>query len=205
MTFDVSQISTLNPSSQNCVSTANGNAISIIREGSTHLTNTLHHDSVLVVPSLDFNLLSVSQITSTISCVVIFWPNHCVFKDIQTRQTISYGVKSGKLYYLDLDSKTFSRLRQALAIESMGSPKKIVEIWLWHRLLGHASFGYLKRLFPGLFMNLDISIFKCGVCELAKSHRASFPVILNKSPVPFMVIHSDVWGPCKVPTLGRSH
>ena len=26
-----------------------------------------------------------------------------MFKDIQTRQTIGYGVKRGKLYYLDLD------------------------------------------------------------------------------------------------------
>ena len=76
-----------------------------------------------------------------------------------------------------------------------------MEIWLWHRRLGHASFGYLKRLFPGLFTNLDISVLKCDVCELAKSHRASFPLVLHKSPLPFMVIHSDVWGPSKIPTM----
>ena len=205
MTFDVRQVSNLNPSSQNCVCTANGNTTLVIGEGSSHLTNTLHLASVLVVPSLDYNLLSVSQITTTLSCVVIFWPTHCVFKDIQTRQTIGYGVKRGKLYYLDLESTISSRLRQALTVKSTGSLKKIVEIWLRHRRLGHASFGYLKKLFPSLFTNLDISIFKCDVCELAKSHRASFPLILNKSLVPFMVIHSDVWGPSKVPTLGGSH
>ena len=205
MTFDVRQVTNLNPSSKNCVSTANGNTTPVIGEGSSHLTNTLNLDSVLVVPSLDYNLLSVSQITTTLSCVVIFWPDHCVFKDIQTRQTIGYGVKRGKLYYLDLQSETSSRLQQAFAVESTGSPKKIAEILLWHRRLGHASFGYLKKLFPSLFTNLDISIFKCEVCELAKSHRTSFPLIFNKSPVPFMVIHSDVWGPSKVPTLGGSY
>ena len=205
MTFDVRQVTNLNPSSQNCVSTANGNTNPVVGEGSSHLTNTFHLDSVLVVPSLDYNLLSVSQITTTLSCVVIFWPDHCVFKDIQTRQTIGYGVKRGKLYYLDLESETSSRLQQALVVKSTCSPKKKAEILLWHRRLGHASFGYLKKLFPSLFTNLDISIFKCDVCELAKSHRASFPLILNKSPVPFMVIHSDIWGPSKVSTLGGSH
>ena len=70
--------------------------------------------------------------------------------------------------------------------------KKKSEIWLWHRLLGHASFGYLKKLFPSLFAMSDISGFHYDICELAKNHRASFPLILNKSMLPFMVIHSDV-------------
>ena len=82
--------------------------------------------------------------------------------------------------------------------------KKKSEIWLWHRHMGQASFGYLKKLFPSLFGKSDISGFRCDICELAKSHRASFPLILNKSLFPFMVIHYDVWGPSKVPTLSGS-
>ena len=70
--------------------------------------------------------------------------------------------------------------------------------------MGHASFGYLNKLFPSLFVKFDVSSFRCDVCELAKSHRASFPLSLNKSPVPFMVIHYDVWGPSKVTTFGGS-
>ena len=59
-------------------------------------------------------------------------------------------------------------------------------------------------MFLGLFAKSDISGFRCDICELAKSHRASFPLILNKSLFPFMVIHYDVWGPSKVPTLSGS-
>jgi transposase InsO family protein len=70
--------------------------------------------------------------------------------------------------------------------------------------MGHASFDYIKRLFPSMFENIDSSIFRCDVCELAKSHRTSFRLTLNKSPLPFMVIHSDVWGPSKIQTLGGS-
>lgn len=161
-------------------------------------------DSVLVVPSLNYNLLSVSQITTALFCVVIFWPEFCVFKDIRTRQTIGCGVRRGKLYYLDLVSKSSNKLRQALKIGGSEEKKKS-EIWLWHRRLGHASFGYIKKLFPSLFANFDVSSFKCDVCELAKSHRASFPLILNKSPIPFMIIHSDIWGPSKFATLDGSH
>ena len=106
---------------------------------------------------------------------------------------------------MDLETETTSILQKVLAIASTGLPKKIAKIWLWHRHSRHASFGYLKMLFPSLLGNLDISIFKCDVCELAKSHRPSFHLSLNKSHIPFMVILSNVWGPSKVPTLGGSH
>ena len=91
-----------------------------------------------------------------------------------------------------------------MAYRSEEEEKKF-EIWLWHRRLGHASFGYLKKLFPSLFGMSDISSFRCDICELAKSHHTSFPLILNKSSLPFMVKHSDLWGPSKVPTLSGSH
>ncbi|KAK2996779.1 hypothetical protein RJ639_025625 [Escallonia herrerae] len=204
MTFDSRQVSTLKQSSQKFVTTANGTPAPIIGEGHLPLTDNMNLDSVLVVPSLDYNLLSVSQITTALFCVVIFWPNFCVFKDIRTRQTIGCGVRRGKLYYLDLVSKSSDKLRQALMVNDSEGEMRKSKIWLWHRRLGHASFGYLKKLFPSLFTKCDVSSFQCEVCELAKSHRVSFPLALNKSPDPFMIIHSDVWGPSKVNSLGGS-
>ena len=102
--------------------------------------------------------MSVSQITVIFSCIVIFWPEFCVFKDIQTRQTIGCGVKRGKLYYLDLQSKDSNKLQQALMADGSEEEKKKSEILLWHRHLGHASFGYLKKLFPSLFAKFRLSI-----------------------------------------------
>ncbi|KAM1763339.1 hypothetical protein ACFX11_002688 [Malus domestica] len=40
---------------------------------------------------------------------------------------------------------------------------------------------------------------------MAKSHRTSFPPNFNKSIVPFMIVHSDVWGPSKIATLGSAY
>ena len=105
MTFDSRQVSPLKPSIQKFVSTANGTSTPVIGEGSLSLTNNLNLDSVLVVPSLNYNLLSVSQLTTTLSCVITFWPDSCVLKDIQTRQTIGVGIRRGKLYYMDLVSR----------------------------------------------------------------------------------------------------
>ncbi|KAJ8645644.1 hypothetical protein MRB53_007392 [Persea americana] len=204
MTFDVNYIQSMKPSKQPIVSTANGTPSPVIGEGSITVTKDLNLDSVLVVPSLNYNLLSVAQITCALHCIVIFWPNLCVFKDIRTRRTIGYGTRRGKLYHLDLTPASSNQLAQVFTVDR---PKKIQnsEIWLWHRRLGHASFGYLKKLFPKLFSQLTDSDFKCDICELAKSHRVSFPIRMNKSPVPFMVVHSDGEGRCEeLQTLNHS-
>lgn len=68
------------------------------------LDNTLNLNLILVVPSLNYKLLSISQITINLTYVVIFWPVFCVYNDIQTRQTIGCGIRRENLYYLDLAS-----------------------------------------------------------------------------------------------------
>jgi len=69
------------------------------------------------------------------------------------------------------------------------------DVMLWHLRLGHPSFCYLKHLFPKLFYNKDMSMFKCEACEFAKHHRSHFPLQPYKPSKHFSVIHSDVWGP----------
>ncbi|KAL6311023.1 hypothetical protein AAG906_006944 [Vitis piasezkii] len=118
MTFDFRQISTLKPSSQKIISTANGNTTLVIGKGSLTLTDTLNLDYVLVVPSLDYNLLSISQITTALSCI-----------DIQTRQTIGCGIKRDKLYYLDLQSKDSNKLDNTIEpFKQFGSEDAVTEI-----------------------------------------------------------------------------
>ena len=95
MTFDSRQISQINSSNQKVISIANGTTTPIIGEGSLTLTDTLNLHIVLFVPSLEYNIFSASQITTTLSCVVIFWPNFCVFKDIKMRKVIGCGIREG--------------------------------------------------------------------------------------------------------------
>ena len=69
------------------------------------------------------------------------------------------------------------------------------QIMLWHHRLGHLFSNYMKHLFLGMFSRSVESKFECHTCTLAKSHRVPYPVSLNKSIIPFSLIHSDVWGP----------
>lgn len=43
--------------------------------------------------------------------------------------------------------------------------------------------------------------FHCDTCILAKSHRAIYPLSMNKSDTPFALIHSNVWGPSPLSTV----
>jgi hypothetical protein len=80
MTRDVRQLQSILPSSQSVISTANGSTSPVTGEGSVILSNTLTLNIVLVVPSLEYNLLSVSQITSTLHCTVTFGPPFVSFR-----------------------------------------------------------------------------------------------------------------------------
>lgn len=85
-------------------------------------------------------------------------------------------------------------------VHHVGQPSgiKAEQIWLWHRRLGHPSFGYLQHLFPTLFSELCVSDFKCETCILAKSHRVPYPLRMNKSEVPCVGAFSEgyfVWFP----------
>ena len=112
---------------------------------------------------------------------------------------IGCSTRQGKLYYLDWAPESEIKVGQAFTNSGTRSKGERDKIWLWHKRLGHASFGYLKKLFPSLFFSLDVSSFQCDTCELAKSHRVPFPLSSNKSLGTFSLVHSDVWGLLKLP------
>ena len=71
----------------------------------------------------------------------------------------------------------------------------------WHRRLGHPSFGILEKKIPSLVKHCTRSKFFCEACELAKHKRSFYAPVNQRSDSPFMVIHSDVWGPSPVTSL----
>jgi hypothetical protein len=56
-------------------------------------------------------------------------------------------------------------------------------------------------MFPSLFLHNNVSKFQCETCELSKRHRVSFSPSINKSDAPFVLVHTDVWGPSRVVSL----
>ena len=62
-------------------------------------------------------------------------------------------------------------------------------------------FRSLSRLFPSLSTKCNKNLLVCDHCELAKHTRAVFPISRIRSSKPFVLIHSNVWGPCSTNTL----
>ena len=72
MTCDFRQVFSLKNSTHTKVNVANGDAAPVLGEGTVSLSDTMKLDTVLVVPSLNYNLLSVAQITLALHCLVVF-------------------------------------------------------------------------------------------------------------------------------------
>ena len=68
----------------------------------------------------------------------------------------------------------------------------------WHLRLGHPSFSILEKLFPSLVRDCPRNNFVCDACEFAKYKRTCYPSIYKRSTFPFMLIHTNVWGPSPV-------
>uniref|UniRef100_A0A6N2N256 Uncharacterized protein n=1 Tax=Salix viminalis TaxID=40686 RepID=A0A6N2N256_SALVM len=181
MTSDSDNLIRHQPSSWSAICTANGSTSLVTGEGSMILTNTITLDIVLIVLSLVDNLLSVSQITTTLECT-----------DILTRKILGYGVRRGNLYYLELTKQGGLKLSHTHHTRSTDQAHALV--WLWHRRLGHLSFGYLQKLQPHLFSSLSISDFQCEFVNWRKA--TVFPIC--------QVIHSNIWGPAKVSSFSSA-
>lgn len=194
MTFDPNDFVEITQPKRSRVANANGVTYPVTGAGTVaHSPSSL--SNTLLVSSLSNKLISVGQATEELNCVALIYPIFCLFQDILTKEIIGRGTKREGLYYMD----DFSHGKASNMQHSTGIKER--EIWLWHRRLGHPSFSYMKYLFPDLFSNLKDPIFTCETCILAKSHRVPFPISLNKSDIPFALIHSDVWGPSPVTTI----
>ncbi|CAL5366916.1 unnamed protein product [Camellia sinensis] len=107
---------------------------------------------------------------------------------------IGSGRAQSGLYFLDV-MPTSPLSSQALQCTSSSSLRLLHQ---WHRRLGLPSFSILEKLFPLLVRDCPRNNFVCDACELAKHKRTCYPSINKKSTFPFMLIHTDVWGPSPV-------
>ena len=101
MTCDQHMFTNFSPNCHKTVIiTANGVESPIEGVGTVTLSPSLSIPNVLFVPTLNCNLISVSKLTKSHSCVAVFYPTHCVFQDIHTKEKIGSGRYNEGLYYL---------------------------------------------------------------------------------------------------------
>jgi len=79
---------------------------------------------------------------------------------------------------------------------------------LWHQRLGHIGEKGL-RIIRGKGMvegmsNSSLDFDFCENCVYGKQNRVSFPFGSNRTKEILGLVHNDVFGPVKVPSLGKS-
>jgi len=165
MTHDPHDFNNLStPVKTHIETTTSGELVTVQGEGSIVLSKELKLENCLYVPVLSSKLLSISEVTKELNCVVLMFPTFCLFQDILTKEIIGHGAESGGLYYVDEVAKK----RHAM----LAHEKVTRQLWLWHRCLGHHSFGYLKILFRSLFTS-NTEPIKCETCIRANNHRVT--------------------------------
>ena len=74
---------------------------------------------------------------------------------------------------------------------------------LWHARLGHASSSRVQQLASrGLLGSVSTKNFDCVSCQLGKQPALPFNISESISTDIFDLIHSDVWGPSSVSSIG---
>jgi hypothetical protein len=175
--------------------------------GLSRISRDVILNSILHIPKLDYNLISISKLTRDLNCVAKFFPNLCKFQDLDTGKKIGSAKMCSGLYLLNGFTPQKGQTQNGILAPHKGRSvlnfyvNKDSDVMLWHYRLGHPNFMYLEKLVPSLFTNKNSESFKCEVCQLSKQIHSSDPTISYKSSHPFAIIHSDVWGPSPVKNI----
>ncbi|RVX22922.1 DNA-directed RNA polymerase III subunit 1 [Vitis vinifera] len=113
MTGDAAILQNYKPSNgHSSVHIADGSKSKIVGTGSIKLTKDLYLDSVLHVPNLDCNLLSISKLAHDLQCVTKFYPNLCVFQDLKSGKMIGSAELCSGLYLFSCGQFSNQSLKQ---------------------------------------------------------------------------------------------
>ena len=155
---------------------------------------------VLHVPSFHVNLLSVSKLTKSLNCSLTFYPDFCVLQDLETKKMIGLGKLANGLYYLTSETSPSSKV-----ISSVNHVNNHVTSTLWHQRLGHPAIHPLNLLSRSVLgISSKLKSF-CEVCHFAKQTRLPFGHSSIKTKAPFDLIHCDIWGAFRVPSISGAH
>jgi transposase InsO family protein len=178
------------------IHTANGSTM-LVRSIGTVSTSKLSISDVFHVPKLSYNLLSVGQLAELGYRIILDYFG-CIVQDPRNGQELGTGRRIGRLF--EISSLRLPATGVSAATSSSPS------LSLWHSRLGHASSSRVQQLVSrGLLGPVFNDNFDCVSCQLGKQPALPFQNSESMSTGIFDLIHSDVWGPSPINSLGGSH
>ena len=171
----------------------------VLGTGNITLNSQFNLSKVLLVDTLGYNLLSISQLCdSGFNCL---FTNESVSVIRRRDDSVAFkGVLKGKLYLVDF-SQEKAQLDTCLVAKSILG-------WLWHRRLAHIGMRNLNKLLKGdhILGLTNVSFEKnrvCSACQAGKQVGVPHP---SKSIVttikPFELLHMDLFGPVAYISIG---
>jgi hypothetical protein len=198
MTYDKALFKHLEGTEVKWVRIGNGEHISVKGKGTiaiTSYTGTKTLTDVLYVPEINQNLLSVGQLLEK-GFKVIFEDKNCIIKDPAGQE----------MFKVKMKSKSFSF--DPMKKEQSAFPVTTSTTDLWHKRLGHfhhSGMDYMlkKQLVRGV-PSLTEKAIECEACQFGKQTRKPFPTSSWRANQKLQLIHTDLAGPQRTPSLNGS-
>jgi hypothetical protein len=157
--------------------------------------------NVFLVDSLDYNLLSVSQLCKIGYNYLFTNVGVTVFR--RSDDSISFkGVLDGQLYLVDFNDNQAELDTCLIAKTNMG--------WIWHHRLAHVGMKNLYKLLMGEhILGLTNVHFEkdriCSACQAGKQVGVHHPhKNIMTTDRPLELLHMDLFGPIAYISIGRS-
>ncbi|GJU30249.1 retrotransposon protein, putative, ty1-copia subclass, partial [Tanacetum coccineum] len=142
-------------------------------------------------------------------------PNQPLPQSLDVRKGYTIKLQSGKVKVINGSRVILSGIRRNNCVYSLDGHAMAGELnasveekdslaQVWHKRLGHISEAGLQVLEKqGLFGKKSLGKLDiCDNCVLGKSHRVSFDVGRHTTQGVIDYVHSDLWGPSQVESLG---
>jgi hypothetical protein len=153
---------------------------------------------VFHVPGMKKNLMSVAQLTSS-GQYVLFGPQDVkVYRDLEVHgDPVMMGQRMESVYVMSAETAYVDKARRNETAD------------LWHMRLSHVSYfkqeEMMKKSMSKGLPNLDVRTdTTCEGCQYGKAHRLPYEESKFKAKEPLELIHSDVFGPVKQPSIGEN-
>jgi hypothetical protein len=167
--------------------------------GKIAISNDLSISNVLLVETLNFNLLSVAQLCD-LGFKCIFGVDDIEIISVDGSNLIFKGFRYENLYLLDFNASDAQLSTCLFTKSTMG--------WLWHRRLGHVKIKQLNRLIKHeLVKCLKDVVFEkdkfCSSCQVGKqvgnTHPKKSMMSISKA---FELLHMDLFGSTQYTSIG---
>lgn len=198
MTFDKTLFKELKATAMTKVRIGNGGYIAAKGKGTIAMTTssgTKTISDVLYVPDIDQNLLSVGQLIEK-GFKVSFEDLYCHIYDAAGKEILRVKMK-GKSFLFDPTEEEHT---------AYSTNVNITEVW--HKRLGHCHLQRMLKMKKdevtrGLPVLVD-HLPNCHACQFGKQSRKPFPKSSWRATQKLQLVHTDVGGPQRTPSLQGS-